>query len=253
MVQGTHVLAGQDESQREATLLLGIDGLRVVDVEADGDGARLVQVVTDDPGAAACPTCGVISTSLKGHAVTTPRDLPYGVRPIRLRWHKRRWRCRERLCARASFTESVPAVPARSRVTTRLLAECGAGIAGRFTCVLAGAAYYGLSWRVAHRAYIAHVSTALAQPLPPVAVLGIDETRRGKVQWIHDGATGRWSVAAGRWHTGVVDAAGTGGLLAHIEGRTAAQVSHWLNAQPQKRQARFRDHRTGNPKGRFNT
>jgi transposase len=39
-------------------------------------------------------------------------------------------------------------------------------------------------------------------------------------------------VAHNRWHTAVVDAAGTGGLLAHIDGRTAAKVTEWPSAQP---------------------
>src|SRR5215212_319942 len=147
-------------------------------------------------------------------------------------WRKRRWRCRERACGRASFTESLPAVPARARVTTRLRGECGAGIAERFSCVLAGAAHYRVSWPVAHAAYVAHVQAALAAPLPAVAVLGIDETRRGKPKWEQDQASGRWRIAHDRWHTGIVDAQGTGGLLAHIDGRTAANVSEWLAAQP---------------------
>jgi transposase len=59
-------------------------------------------------------------------------------------------------------------------------------------------------------------------------VLGIDETRRGKIRWEQDRVTGRWRVVHDRWHTGMVDAAGTAGLLAHIDGRTAAKVAEWL-------------------------
>ena len=166
MVQGTQSRVGR--RSRPATLLLGIEGLAVVAVDRDEQGVRVVQVVTDDDTAAACPACGVMSTSLRGAAVTTPRDIPYGDRPIRLVWHKRRWRCREAGCPRGSFTESVPAVPARARLTTRLRRECGAGIADRFTCVSAGADYFGVSWPVAHAAYVAHVTDPLAAPLPGV-------------------------------------------------------------------------------------
>jgi transposase len=35
-----------------------------------------------------------------------------------------------------------------------------------------------------------------------------------------------------RWHTGFVDATGTGGLLAQVQGRTSAAVLTWLNEQP---------------------
>jgi transposase len=218
--------------ERGATLLLGIEGLAVERVQLDPDGARVAHVVTDAQAAAACPSCGVVSTSVKGHARTRPRDIPYGDAALRLVWHKRRWRCREQACSRGSFTESLPAVPARARVTTRLKRDCGAGIAERFSCVLAGAAHYRVSWPVAHAAYVAHVAGQLAQQLPGVAVLGIDETRRGKPKWEQDPDTGRWRIAHDRWHTAVVDAHGTGGLLAHIDGRTAASVMQWLAAQP---------------------
>lgn len=39
-------------------------------------------------------------------------------------------------------------------------------------------------------------------------------------------------MVADRWHTGIVDAAGTGGPLAHIDGRTAAKVAEWIAEQP---------------------
>ena len=77
---------------------------------------------------------------------------------MRLVWHKRRWRCREPACPRGSFTESLPAVPARARVTTRLRRECGAGVADRFSCVLAGAAALpGVLAGRARARYVAHV------------------------------------------------------------------------------------------------
>ncbi len=122
--------------------------------------------------------------------------------------------------------------PARARLTTRLRSACGAGAAEGFSSVLAAADHYGLSWPVAHQAFIAHVEPVLAEPIPPVRVLGIDETRRGKPQWGQDQVSGRWRIVHDRWHTAVVDTQGTAGLLAHIDGRTAACVTDWLEAQP---------------------
>jgi hypothetical protein len=57
-----------------------------------------------------------------------------------------------------------------------------------------------------------------------VAVVGIDETRRGKPVWAQDPDTGRWRIAHDRWHTGIVDAVGSCGLLAHVEGRSSKAV-----------------------------
>jgi transposase len=89
-----------------------------------------------------------------------------------------------------------------------------------------------VSWPIAHAAFVTHVTGFLQEPLPAVAVLGIDETRRGKPIWEQDPVTGRWRVVHDRWHTAIVDAAGTAGLLAHIDGRTAASVAEWLATQP---------------------
>ena len=83
-----------------------------------------------------------------------------------------------------------------------------------------------------HNAFIEHVRVPLAAPLPKVLVLGIDETRRGRPVFAQDPDTHRWVLACDRWHTGFVDAAGTGGLLAQVEGRTSAATIAWLNAQP---------------------
>jgi hypothetical protein len=65
-------------------------------------------------------------------------------------------------------------------------------------------------------------------------VLGIDddESRRGRPIWARDPDTKRPALVCDRWHTGFVDAAGTGGLLAQVKGRTSAATIAWLNAQP---------------------
>jgi transposase len=101
------------------TLLLGLPGVRVERVERSADGTRVVHVVTADEAAAACPACGVVSTSVKARVATSPRDIPYGPDRITLRWNKTRWRCREGYCERGSFTESIAQVPCRARTTRR--------------------------------------------------------------------------------------------------------------------------------------
>ena len=191
-----------------------------------------MHVVTSDLGASACPKCGVFSTSMKGRVVSRPRDVGFGSAPLRLVWHKRRWRCTEAACDRGSFTEQVQAVPARSRLSARLRGELAHAIAEEHRCVAEVAAHYGVGWSTVHDAFVAHVTEPLAAVLPVVRVLGIDETRRGKPVWTQDLTTGRWVLAHDRWHTGFVDSAGTGGLLAQVEGRSAAVVTAWLAEQP---------------------
>lgn len=232
MVQPTQSQELQFISE-DGTKLLGLDGLALIGVELERDGARVVHVRTADEVAASCPTCGVISTARKGSATTRPRDVPYGPVPVRLVWHKSRWRCRESRCLRGSFTESLPQVPSRCRLTTRLFEQVGAAVADGYSCVLSAARAHQVSWPVAHDAFIAHVTPTLSQDLPQVTVLGIDETRRGKPIWQQDPLTGRWRITHDRWHTAIVDAAGPVGLLAHIDGRTAASVTNWLTAQPE--------------------
>lgn len=233
MVKGTQVQHVNDGVESDGSRLLDLDGLAVERVDRDVFGGRVVHVRTTCEGASACPTCGVFSTSVKGHATTRPRDIRYGSAPLRLVWRKRRWRCAERLCPRGSFTESLPAVPARKRLTTRLRAELGYAVAEQRRCVSETAGHYDVGWATVHAAFVAHVAAPLAEPLPSVAVLGIDETRRGRPVWARDADTGRWVLACDRWHTGFVDAAGTGGLLAQVEGRSAAAVTGWLGDQPQ--------------------
>jgi transposase len=232
LFQRTHVCDVQIDSVSDASRLLDLGGLAVDRVASDAFGGRVVHMVTADECASACPSCGVLSVSLKGLVCTRPRDIPYGATVLRLIWHKRRWRCKERLCPRASFTESLPAVRARSRLTTRMRVELGCAVAEQGRVVSESAAHYGVDWSIVHNAFVEHVRVPLSAPLPPVKVLGIDETRRGRPVFAQDPDTKRWVLVRDRWHTGFVDAAGTGGLLAQVEGRTSAATIAWLNAQP---------------------
>ena len=208
------------------TLLFGLPGVRVERVDRLADGTRVVQLATTEPTAAACPSCGVVSTSAKGRVQTCPRDIPYGQDRIELRWNKTRWRCREDYCERGSFTEAIAQLPARARTTRRLRTQIGAAIGEAARSVAEVAACHLVSWPTAHRAFVGHAQELLAEPAP-TTVLGIDETRRGKPRWERCAATGRW-VRVDPWDTGFVDLAGDQGLLGQREGRTTATVIDWL-------------------------
>ena len=223
---------GSESAESAVSRLMDLEGLAVREVARDAFGGRGVHVVTADLAASACPSCGEFSTSVKGRVTTRPRDIPYGPAPLRLVWHKRRWRCVDRRCPRGSFTEHVASAPARARLTVRLRSELADAVADQHRCVAEAAAYYGVGWATVHNAFKARVDPPLAAPLPSVRVLGIDETRRGKPVWTRDVGTGRWALTHDRWHTGFVDSSGTCGLLAQVEGRSATVVSTWLLAQP---------------------
>jgi hypothetical protein len=173
------------------TVLFGLSGVRVERVERHADGSRVVDVVTNEPTAAACSSCGVVSTSVKEYAVTSPKDIPYGEGRIVVRWNKVRWRCREDYCERGSFTEAITQVPARARSTLRLRRQMAIAVGDAARSVAEVAAAHGVSWPTTHRAFLAYAKAVLTEPMP-TAVLGIDETRRGKPRWERCAETGRW-------------------------------------------------------------
>jgi len=214
------------------TLLLGLDGLVVEHVEVQADQVVLVRVATSPQVVAVCPGCQAPSVSLKQWATTRPRDLDHGGRRIRLVWRKRRWRCHNPGCGRASFTESVPAVAARSRLTTRLREHAGGVVADGGRTVVQAARDLGLSWPTVHAAIAVHAAKVLPDEPRPVTVLGIDETRRGRRRFARDEPTGQLVLVADCWHTGFCDVSGGQGLLDQVEGRDHTTVAAWLLARP---------------------
>ena len=220
---------------QSTTVLFGLPGVRVDRVSSGDGGMRLVEFFTDDDRAAACPGCGVVSTSVKGHAITRPKDIPYGEDPMLLQWNKTRWRCREDYCPRGSFTESIDELPPRARVTGRLGRAMGYAIGDAARSVSEVAGSHDVSWPTAHRHFVVRAEQMLTEP-EPVQVLGIDETRRGKPRWDRCTTTGTW-VRTDPWDTGFVDISGSQGMLGQRSGRTSATVVGWLRARSQE----FRD------------
>ena len=224
----------------DTSVLFGLPGVRVQRVDLDEHGARVVHVETAaGTSAPGCPSCGAVSTSVKGRVTTAPRDIPYGETGISVLWHKTRWRCREPACARLSFTESIGQVPPGRRTTSRLRTAMGAAIGDAARSVAEVASAFALSWPTAHAAFVEHADALLTDPAP-TTVLGIDETRRGKPRWVRDddadGVAGRWR-RVDPYDTGFVDLAGDQGLLGQREGRTSQAVVDWLQEQSQQ----FRD------------
>jgi transposase len=76
------------------TLLFALPGFRVLNVTVAPDGGRqvFVESVAVEGG---CPSCGVMSSRVKGRPVCRLKDLPHGSVPLRLWVCKRRFVCTE--------------------------------------------------------------------------------------------------------------------------------------------------------------
>jgi hypothetical protein len=157
-----------------------------------------------------------------------PRDVRRAGDRVRAWWVKRRWKCDEPGCARKTFTEWVPQVPPRCRLTRRLREQAGAEVAERGITPAGAARHAEVSWPVAHAAFAAAADPVLEQAPAPVAHLGIDEHRRGRPRWRIDEQTGEYLLLADRWHTCFFDLSGGQGLLGQVEGRTADDAAYWL-------------------------
>jgi hypothetical protein len=127
-----------------------------------GSGGKIVQLVTDDPDAARCPGCQMLSSSGKDWVLTRPRDLPCGGELMSVQWRKRRWRCRAEHCPQQTFTEQVLEVPAGMRTTTRLRTPLAVAVEdGRDQSEVAAA--HGVSWPTVQRAVMVHGAVELVE------------------------------------------------------------------------------------------
>ena len=209
-----------------ATVLLGIRGLLVTAVTETPDGQTLVEVITDPAFEAArcCRQCGKAATRVKERPRTAPRDVFTGDRQVLLDWRKTRWHCDTPGCEQGTFTEWLPAVKRRARLTSRLRTCLGEAVGDDLTPAAAAARRYGVSDRTAARAFTAYADEQLAgldERQDPVQAAGVDEFRRGAPADRTDPETGEVTRTRSEWLTHLVDLDG-GGTLGLAEGRTAA-------------------------------
>jgi transposase len=209
-----------------ATVLLGIRGLLVTAVTETQDGQTLVEVITGPAVEAArcCPLCGRPATRVKEHPRTAPRDVFTGGRQVLLDWRKTRWHCDTPGCEQGTFTEWLPAVKRRARLTSRLRTRLGEAVGDDLMAAAAAARRYGVSDRTAARAFTACADEQLAEldeRQGPVEAAGVDEFRRGAPADRIDPETGEVTRTRSEWLTHLVDL-GSGGTLGLAGGRTAA-------------------------------
>lgn len=209
-------------------MLFGVEGLQVIDAQAGPDGTLEVWAVTDHPAAVVCPDCGTAGGRVHDTVLARPRDVRRGTDEVAACWIKRRWKCDEQDCPRKTFTEWVPQVPPRCRLTARLREQAGAEIADRGITPAEAARHAGVSWPVAHDAFTAAADPVLDETPTLAEHLGIDEHRRGRPRWRADEQTGEYQLLADRWHTCFFDLSGGQGLLGQAGGRTADDAAYWL-------------------------
>jgi transposase len=212
--------------QDTASVMLGIEGVTVTGAEREADGRLTVWARITRP--AACPGCGTVSGKVHQYVATRPRDVRVCGEDADLFLVKRRMACQDGGCARETFTESVPQLPARCAITRRLLEHAGREVAERGITPAGAARDAGISWPSAHRAFAGKAGEVLGGEIAPVAHLGIDEHRRGRPRWRKDTDTGEYVQLADRWHTCFYDLSGGQGMLGQVEGRTADDAAYWL-------------------------
>ena len=147
-------------------------------------------------------------------------DLPAFGRPVRLVWHKRRWRCPRDGCEAGSVTEQAAEIaPPRALLTSRA-ARWATRQAGRGRPLKDVAAELGCVWHTVNTAVKRWGQALLAADtarISDVEALGLDETlfwRRGRFR-------------AKTWGTSIVDV-GRGQLLDIVRGRDAKAPTRWL-------------------------
>ena len=211
-----------------AAVLFGLTGVRVDDVDVERDGSLTVYLQTADPEAARCPDCRTLACRPKEWVSSRWRDLSGAGRVVRAVWVKRRWYCLTASCGRVTFTESLPGLAPRGRLTGRLREGLAAAVGEQGRTVAEVADTHAVSWHTTHGAFVDVVDPLLAGEPGPVANLGIDEVRRGRPRWEYDPDTGETRQLADRWHTGFTDLSGRQGLLGQVEGRGSREVMSWL-------------------------
>src|SRR5918994_3869961 len=202
-------------------VLLGLPGFRVLEVvESD------VEVVVTGESAvvrAPCRTCGARAEPQDRMPVDV-RDLACFGRPARLRWVKRRWRCRELLCPVLTWTEHSEHVDAQAVLTRRAGIEACRQVGENARPVAQLARELGVCWWTIMNAVIEHGTPLVDDPdrIGAVRQLGVDETS---------------FLAANRDHS-TIYATGLLDLERHVvidmvEGNSAADLRRWTaNADP---------------------
>ena len=156
-------------------LLVGLDGLHVIEVERGPD--RLTVTVESEPSVTGCRSCGVVALS-HGRRTVELIDAPCFGRPVRVLWRKRTWSCAEPACPVGTFTERDEGVAApRALLTVRACWWAVGQLRREHSSVSGLARQLGTTWRTVWRAIRPLLEAMAADParFDAVTILGVDE------------------------------------------------------------------------------
>jgi transposase len=204
-----------------AEALLGLPGFRVLEVFEEPE--ELVVRVETTAAVTGCEGCGVRAEA-QDRVDVAVRDLPCFGRPVRLVWRKRRWRCREPLCERRTWTEASGHLDAQVVLTRRAGAEACRQVGELARPVSKVAEELGVCWWTVMNAVVEHGTPLVDDPdrVGPVGHLGVDETSFLRANRRH----------ATIYATGLVDLQARI-VIDMVEGNAAADLRRWTtNADP---------------------
>jgi transposase len=210
----------ETDPEKVCELLVGLPDVRILGARQTAAHVELhIETRADVAG---CPVCGVVATG-KGRRVVWLSDLTCFGMPVRLAWHKRRWRCVEASCPMGSWTEVDERIAGSRLCLTDRAARWACRQVGKFGCSVQEVAdTLGCDWHTANDAVIAFGEALLAHPgrFDAVASLGLDEHL-----FFREGPRRR------RCFVTVICDVANGQMLDVVEGRGAAEPLAWLQAQ----------------------